>query len=108
MGCHLRIEFGTAESSDVSATEPAAPKKNVWLPILVVLFLISYGLMTMLIVEQGRTIESQRVLIRELFKDSTELAAVKIKAQEDRARAAQSKLLEPRSRHPRIPLCRLR
>ena len=50
------------------------------------LFLISYGLMTMLIVEQGQTIESQRVLIRELFRDSTELSAVK-KAQKERTQA---------------------
>ena len=47
------------------------------LPVLVVLFLISYGLMTMLIIEQGRTIESQRALIHELYHDSEELAAVK-------------------------------
>lgn len=55
----------------------AKPKKHNLLPVLVVLFLISYGLMTMLIVEQGRTIESQRALIHELFHDSQELAAVK-------------------------------
>jgi hypothetical protein len=59
------------------ATAAAAPEKHGWLPLLTVLFLISYGLMTMLIVEQGQTIESQRVLIRELFRDSTELSAVK-------------------------------
>src|SRR3984957_5123799 len=47
------------------------------LPVLVVLFLISYGLMTMLIIEQGRTIESQRALIHELYHDSAELAAAK-------------------------------
>jgi uncharacterized membrane protein len=47
------------------------------LPVLVVLFLISYGLMTMLIIEQGRTIESQRALIHELYHDSEELAAIK-------------------------------
>jgi hypothetical protein len=52
-------------------------KKNGWLPLLTVLFLISYALMSMLIVEQGRTIESQRALIRELFRDSTELSAIK-------------------------------
>jgi uncharacterized membrane protein len=57
---------------------PSVPsKKQGWLPLLVVLFLISYGLMTMLIVEQGQTIESQRALIRELFVDSKELSAVK-------------------------------
>lgn len=56
---------------------PVPKKKHGWLPVLTVLFLISYGLMTMLIVEQGQTIESQRVLIRELFRDSVELSAVK-------------------------------
>jgi hypothetical protein len=67
------------------APAPEAPKKHVWLPLLTVLFLISYGLMTMLIVEQGSTIESQRALIRELFRDSTELTAAKLKAQHDHA-----------------------
>jgi hypothetical protein len=42
-----------------------------------VLFLISYGLMTLLIVEQGSTIQSQRTMIRQLLGDSTELAALK-------------------------------
>ncbi len=105
MGCHLRIEFGTADSSELAAVEPAAPKKHVWLPVLVALFLISYGLMTMLIVEQGRTIDSQRILIRELFKDSTELSAFKTKAQEERTRLAQSQiagLQDPSSQNPAI------
>ena len=48
--------------------------------MLTVLFLISYGLMTMLIVEQGTTIENQRALIRDLFRDSAELTALKGKA----------------------------
>jgi hypothetical protein len=69
--------------------EAAARKKHGWLPLLTVLFLISYGLMTMLIVEQGQTIDSQRTLIRELFRDSTELSAVKMKAHES-AQAVQS------------------
>ena len=53
------------------------------MPLLTVLFVISYALMTMLIVEQGQTIESQRSLIRELFRDSTELSAAKMKAQQE-------------------------
>jgi hypothetical protein len=61
-----------------------APKKHTWLPLLTVLFLLSYGLMTMLIIEQGQTIESQRVLIKELFRDSTELSAVKNKSVNDK------------------------
>jgi hypothetical protein len=63
-GCHLTTLFGTTTVPIVAAINaPTAPKKHGWLPLLVVLFLISYGLMTMLIVEQGRTIESQRALI---------------------------------------------
>lgn len=69
---------------------PAPAKKRGWLPLLTVLFLISYALMTMLIIEQGATIESQRALIRELFRDSTELSTMKLKAQE--AAAAQQQV----------------
>src|ERR1700674_3360798 len=53
--------------------------KNAMLPILVGLFLISYGLMSVLVVEQGRTIDSQRHLIRDLFNDSVQLSALKTK-----------------------------
>ena len=60
------------------------------LPILTLLFLISYGLMTLLIVEQGTTIQSQRTLIRQLLGDSTELSAMKGKAvQQAQASKAQ-------------------
>ena len=85
------MEFfkNTAVPAAISATSPAArvvgTKKRGMLPLLTVLFLISYGLMTFLIVEQGSTIESQRALIRELFRDSTELSAVKLRAQQDKA-----------------------
>jgi hypothetical protein len=87
-GLHLTTLFGNHAVSIVATTEiPAAGKKHGWLPLLIVLFLISYGLMTMLIVEQGQTIESQRVLIRELFRDSTELSTLKRKGQEGAARS---------------------
>jgi hypothetical protein len=58
------------------------------LPILTVLFLFSYGLMTLLIVEQGATIQSQRTLIQQLLGDSTELSAMKGKAIQGRAKAS--------------------
>lgn len=71
--------FATTESAKAPVLEivPAPRKKRGWLPLLTVLFLFSYGLMTMLIVEQGQTIESQRNLIRDLFRDSQELSAVR-------------------------------
>jgi hypothetical protein len=59
----------------------AMPKpKHTLLPVLVVLFVASYGLMTMLIVEQGRTIDTQRFLIGQLFTDSNQLNAIKSSA----------------------------
>ena len=91
LGCKLTSLFGTIESIEIKAT-PVAPitvtKKHTWLPVLTVLFLVSYAIMTLLIVEQGQTIESQRALIRDLFQDSTALSATKLKAQQE-ARAAQ-------------------
>ena len=63
------------------------PKQSL-LPILTVLFLISYGLLAMLVVEQGRTIDSQSYLIKELFRDSTELTGMKVGViQKQRAQA---------------------
>jgi hypothetical protein len=76
---------------------PAPRKRHSLLPLLTVLFLISYGLMTMLIVEQGSTIESQRALIRELFRDSQELSASKLKknSASSRVQAPASKAQGP-------------
>ena len=96
MGCHLTTLFGTETLPAVAATDaPVAPKKHGWLPLLTVLFLISYGLMTMLIVEQGQTIESQRALIRELLRDSKELSAVRMKAAQELAESNSAKTQVP-------------
>ena len=93
--------FGTDAVPAISVIAlPADPKKHGWLPLLTVLFLLSYGLMTMLIVEQGRTIDSQRALIRELFRDSTELSAVKQKAAQDSAQASSAKTQAPVTQYP--------
>ena len=74
LGCHLTTLFGNTAVSI---------KKRSLLPLLTVLFLFSYGLMTLLIVEQGTTIQSQRALIRELFSDSMQLSAMKGRAVRD-------------------------
>jgi len=65
------------------------------LPLLVVLFLVSYGLMAMLVVEQGRTIDNQRNLIQQLFQDSTELSAIRsnaVRRQQPRSQAPSSQV----------------
>jgi hypothetical protein len=89
----LTTLFGNLEitTAAIPVDAPAPRRKYGWLPILTVLFCISYGLMTMLIVEQGRTIDSQRALIRELFRDSMALNSTRIKAlQDQRAKKSQS------------------
>ncbi len=83
MGCNVI----SLMSVPVVVSEPVAvvPKpKNAMLPLLVVLFLLSYGLMALLVVEQSRTIDSQRALIHNLFNDSTQLSALKGKAFQDK------------------------
>jgi hypothetical protein len=97
----LTTLFESHAAAIVSATEiPVAPKKHSRLPVLVVLFLISYGLMTMLIVEQGETILSQRALIRDLFRDSQELSAVKISTLKERPLAPSTKAQNPSTKNP--------
>jgi hypothetical protein len=80
-------------------------KKRTLLPLLTVLFVISYGLMTVLIVEQGSVIQSQGNLIKVLMRDSTELWAAKGKAigDEQAARSqAQSRGQVPSIQTPSI------
>lgn len=67
-----------------------ANRSSGMLPLLVVLFVFSYAILTLLVVEQGRTIESQRFLIREMVKDSSQLAELKGKiAREENLKARQ-------------------
>jgi hypothetical protein len=80
-------DWGEAVTVTYSAPSPAPRKKtrSALLPLLVILFLISYSILTWLVVEQGRTIDSQRVLLREMLKDSNELAQLKVKLAQDAA-----------------------
>jgi len=68
------------------------------LPLLVILFVVSYGILTTLVFEQGRTIESQRSLIREMLKDSTQLAALKGKLARDESKRSHDKASAPADR----------
>jgi hypothetical protein len=49
-------------------------RKLTALPLLIVLFVISYLLLTKLVIEQDRTIDSQRSMIHTLFKDNLYLS----------------------------------
>jgi len=49
-------------------------RKLTALPLLIVLFVISYLLLTKLVIEQDKTIDSQNSMIHMLFKDNTYLS----------------------------------
>ncbi len=65
------------------------------MPLLVILFIVSYGILTLLVFEQGRTIDSQRVLIRQIFQDSMQLNALKNKLARDENNRTQDKASAP-------------
>lgn len=78
----------------IYTAQSEAPQKNTrgaMLPFLVVLFVISYSILTLLVIEQGRTIDVQRGLLREMLKDSTQLAVLKGKIARDEATRASER-----------------
>ena len=77
-------------------------KKRSLLPVLTGLFVISYTLMTVLVVEQGSAIQSQHNLIQVLMQDSTELWSAKAKAIGDK-QAAQNATKAPGAEAPSAP-----
>jgi hypothetical protein len=84
----------------VSAAAVVKPKSTL-LPLLVVLFLVSYGLMSTLVVEQGKTIDAQRYLIHELFGDSSQLTAMKGRAQRQAQAQAKARSQADKARSDR-------
>jgi hypothetical protein len=82
LGGNLTVIYSSGSSSESAAPKTASRPTGI-LPLLVILFIVSYGILAMLVFEQGQTIESQRGLIREMLKDSTQLAALKGKLARD-------------------------
>ena len=82
-GCHLTTLLGYTAVMPITVPK----KKRTLLPLLTVVFILSYGLMTMLIVEQGSVIQSQRNLIKILSRDSSELWVMRGKALTDQQAA---------------------
>jgi hypothetical protein len=86
-GCHLTTLLGYTAVMPITVPITVPKKKQTLLPLLTVVFLLSYGLMTMLIVEQGSVIQSQRNLIKILSRDSSELWGMRGKALTDQQAA---------------------
>jgi hypothetical protein len=88
LGATLTViyNYGTENVAPRTTKRPAAI-----LPLLVILFILSYSILTMLVFEQGQTIESQRGLIHEMLKDSTQLATLKGKLARGDSKRLQDK-----------------
>jgi hypothetical protein len=99
----LTTRFDDDDNKDwipvVQNNAPPAKKRSL-MPLLTIVFLASYGLMTLLIVEQGATIQSQRNLIQILLGDSTELWAMKGKALHEKQMAQIQRQTEPLTQTP--------
>jgi hypothetical protein len=59
-----------------SFANAGSKRKLTALPLLVVLFVVSYLLLTKLVIEQDKTIDSQRSMIHMLFKDNVSLSGI--------------------------------
>jgi hypothetical protein len=61
------------------------------LPVLVALFIVTYALMLSVVVFQGSTINSQRLLILDLFRDSSQLHALQMRESQKKHAAQPDK-----------------
>ena len=90
---------------DVFQNSAVAHKpRQTMLPLLVVLFVISYLLLTTLVIFQNRTIDAQSGLIRSLFRDNFALVTT---AGLHRAQAARLKATTPSASTTQIPSTRI-
>jgi hypothetical protein len=100
-------EIGEKMNQTVSTAAGWLRKRTI-LPVLVFLFVISYGLLTMLVVFQDRTIDAQTDLIHLMFKESRRLnviaAAQKNQVSADKQRASQgsARTQTPSSQIPKM------
>jgi hypothetical protein len=100
-GCSREIDRG-AVLWNLTGDNVAIKPRRTLLPVLTVLFVVSYGLLTMLVVEQGRTIDSQKGLIQVLFNDSVQLSNLKGMAIQKKQAEARAKKGSPTPQSPQL------
>ena len=61
-------------------TKPNSKTNSKTFPVLVFLLMACYGIMALVVVEQGHVLQSQRNLIQQLVQDSHQLTAFRIQA----------------------------
>ena len=58
-------------------TKPNSKSNSKMFPVLVFLLMACYGIMALVVIEQGHVIQSQRNLIQQLVQDSQQLTVLK-------------------------------
>jgi hypothetical protein len=96
MGATLTVIYSAECAAPKTSSRPAAV-----MPLLVILFVVSYVILTMLVFEQGQTIEAQRGLIREMLKDSNQLSALRDKMAQIQDKQKSSLPADPKSVEPK-------
>jgi hypothetical protein len=61
-------------------SKPSSKPNSKMFPVLVFLLMACYGIMALVVVEQGHVLQSQRNLIQQLVQDSHQLTAFKLQA----------------------------
>jgi len=89
--------MGETSMSQMAAAANGRGPRNTLLPLLSVVFVIAWGLVTLLIVLQDRMIDAQRDLIHVLFKDNVREVAMKSANHQNGDSAARSKSGSKRS-----------
>lgn len=78
----------------VVPTNTSKPRSKMF-PVLVFLLMACYGIMALVLVEQGHVIQSQRNLIQQLFQDSRQMSS--LKGQEAAQRMIEKKQAKPQA-----------
>jgi len=71
--------------------------------VIVVLLLVTFPLLALLVLEQGRVIDSQRLLIQQLNVDSQQLSSIRVRELQDRNKQAAPAAKNPPADTPSQP-----
>ena len=89
------------EQTTIPAAEPS--RKRFDGQVTVVSLLIALPLLALLVFEQGRVIDAQRLLIRQLSSDSQQLNAIRVQELQKRSGQAHAPAATPKADAPQQP-----
>jgi len=79
------------------------PRNRLTGQVILVLLLVTFPLLALLVLEQGRVIDAQRLLIRQLSSDSQQLNGIHMRELQNRAKQATPPDKTPQADSPAQP-----